>query len=109
MKVWLPPEVALSPNQAPEAVQEPAFVEDQVSVEDPPLATDAGFAASDTVSTGGGEGSTAELSALPPPQPERPRLVNRAANANNATFDTTTPRLLVKSVTAESHECTRRE
>ena len=104
---WLP-EVALAPDQPPEAVQEVAFVEDQLSIEDPPLATDAGFAASDTVGTGGGEGSTAELSTLSPPQPERPRLVNRAANANNATFDTTTPRLLVKPVTPESHECTRR-
>ena len=98
----------LAPDQPPEAVQAVAFVEDQVSVEDPPLATDAGFAASDTVCTGGGEGSTAELSALPPPQPESPRLVNRAANANNATFDKTTPRLLMKPVTPESHECTRR-
>ena len=49
---WLP-EVALAPDQPPEAVQEVALVEDQVSVEDPPLATDAGFAASDTVGTGG--------------------------------------------------------
>ena len=52
---WLP-EVALAPDQPPEAVQEVAFVEDQVSVEDPPLATDAGSAASDTVGTGGGGG-----------------------------------------------------
>jgi hypothetical protein len=69
---WLP-EVALAPDQPPEAVQEVALVEDQVSVEDPPLATDAGFAASDTVGTGGGEGSTAELSTLSPPQPANAR------------------------------------
>lgn len=48
---WLS-EVALAPDQLPEAVQEVAFVEDQVSVEDPPLVTDLGFAASDTVGSG---------------------------------------------------------
>ena len=53
---WLP-EVALLPDQAPAAVQEVAFVEDQVSVDDPPLMIDVGFAASDTVGTGGGGGS----------------------------------------------------
>jgi hypothetical protein len=62
---WLP-EVALAPDQVPEAVQEVASVEDQVSVDDPPLAIDVGFAASDTVGTGGGGG--AELSELPPLQ-----------------------------------------
>ena len=61
---WLP-EVALAPDQAPEAVQEVASVDDQVSVDDPPLAIDVGFAASDTVGTGWGGG--AELS-VPPPQ-----------------------------------------
>jgi hypothetical protein len=48
---WLP-EVAFVPDQSPEAVQEVAFVEDQVSVEAPPLATDVGFAVSETVGTG---------------------------------------------------------
>ncbi len=43
------PETALAPDHAPEAEQEVASVEDQTSVEDAPLATDAGFAASDTV------------------------------------------------------------
>ena len=71
LKVWLPPVVALSPNQAPEAVQELAFVEDQVSVEDPPFVTDAGLAASDTVGVGGGGGvsntvTVAVALALPP-------------------------------------------
>ena len=49
----LPPEGALVPDQPPEAVQAVVFVEDQVSVEDPPPTTDVGFAASDTVGTGG--------------------------------------------------------
>jgi hypothetical protein len=72
---WLP-EVALAPDQPPEAVQEVALVEDQVSVEDAPFATDVGFAASDTVGTGGGGGGGAELSK---PQAERPRPTNSAA------------------------------
>ena len=86
------PEGALAPDQPPEAVQSVAFVEDQASIEDPPLVTDVGFAASDTVGTGdgGGGGGGAELSS-PPPQAERPRLANRAANAKSGTFDTTTP------------------
>ena len=45
---WLP-EVALVPDQSPEAVHEVALVEDQVSVEDAPLVTDVGLAVSDTV------------------------------------------------------------
>jgi hypothetical protein len=48
------PEVALAPDQPPEAVQDAAFVEDQVSVEDAPVATNVGLAASDTVTDGGG-------------------------------------------------------
>ena len=48
---WLP-EVALAPDQAPEAVQDVALVEDQVSVEEPPLVTDVGFALIDTVGAG---------------------------------------------------------
>ena len=47
------------------------MVEDQVRVEDPPLTTDVGFAASDTVGTGGGGGvpdtvTVADALALPP-------------------------------------------
>jgi hypothetical protein len=48
------PETALLPDHAPEATQEVASVDDQVRVEDPPLVTIVGFAASDTVGTGGG-------------------------------------------------------
>jgi hypothetical protein len=67
---WLP-EIALLPDHAPEAAQEVTLVDDQVSVEDPPLATDVGFAASDTVGTGGGGGmpdtmTVTEALALPP-------------------------------------------
>ena len=71
---WLP-EIALLPDHAPEATQELALVEDQVSVEAPPLATEAGFAASDTVGAGGGGGvpdtvTVADALTLPP-RPEQ--------------------------------------
>ena len=92
---WLPPEVALSPDQAPEAAQELAFVEDQVSVEDAPFGTDGGFTASDAVGTGGGGGGGAEVPSPPPPPPQahRPRPANRAAKAQCVPFDKTTSRL----------------
>lgn len=48
------PETSLAPDHAPEATQESAWVDDQARVEVPPLATDVGFAASDTVGAGGG-------------------------------------------------------
>ena len=63
---WLPPEVPLVPDQPPEAVQELASVEDQVSIEDPPYATAVGFAASDTVGTGGNTVTVTVVLALPP-------------------------------------------
>ncbi len=55
---WLPDGI-MAPDHAPEAEQEVAFVEDQVSIEESPLATDVGFAVSDTVGAGG----------VPPPEP----------------------------------------
>jgi hypothetical protein len=65
------PLVALVPDHAPDAVQVSALVDDQVSVEDPPLATEVGFAASDTVGAGGGGGvpetaTVAEALVIPP-------------------------------------------
>jgi hypothetical protein len=39
----------MAPDHAPEAEQAVAFIEDQVSIEDPPLVTEVGFAASETV------------------------------------------------------------
>lgn len=65
------PEIALLPDHAPDAVQEAALVDDQVSVEDAPLATEVGFAVSETVGTGGGGGmpdtmTVTEVLALPP-------------------------------------------
>jgi hypothetical protein len=76
------PEFNLAPDQPPEAVQEVALVDDQVSVEDPQLAADLGFAASDTVGTGGGGGVPPwllwELS--PPPQAAIMRHRSRRPN-----------------------------
>ena len=57
------------PDHAPEARQEVASVDDQFSVDEPPLATDAGFADSDTAGAGGGvvvAATVAEVLALPP-------------------------------------------
>ena len=59
-------EAGLVPDQAPEAAQELAFVEDQVRVEASPIATDGGFAASDTVATGGNTVTVTDALALPP-------------------------------------------
>jgi hypothetical protein len=62
----LPESAVVLPDQTPEGVQESAFVEDQVGVEDPPLATDAGLAASDTVGAGGNTVTVTVALALPP-------------------------------------------
>ena len=59
------PEVALAPDQAPDAVQELASVDDQLSVEDLPVATEAGLATSETVGTGNAV-TVMEALALPP-------------------------------------------
>ena len=68
----LTPEVALAPNQAPEAVQEVALVEDQVSAEDSPYSTAVELAASETVGTGGNTG-TVTVALAPPPAPVQVR------------------------------------
>jgi hypothetical protein len=65
------PEVAFSPDQPPEAVQEVALVEDHVRVDTPPLAMEIGFAVIETVGAGGGGGVAVTLTwadalALPP-------------------------------------------
>jgi hypothetical protein len=73
---WLP-EVALLPDHEPEAVHEVALVDDQLRVEDAPLATEVGFAESDTVGTGGGGGMPETLTAVEalalPPEPVQVR------------------------------------
>jgi hypothetical protein len=62
---WLP-EVALLPDQAPDAVQELASVDDQLSVEELPLITEVGLAVSDTVGAAGVTATLADALALPP-------------------------------------------
>ena len=60
----------MAPDQPLDAVQDVAFVEDQVRFEAPPLVTDVGFAASDTVgAVDAADPGVAEL-AVPPPQAE---------------------------------------
>jgi hypothetical protein len=72
------PEVALVPDQPPEAVQDVASVEDHVSVDDAPLVTLFGFAASDTVGTAGGGGEPTTVTVVDalavPPDPVQERL-----------------------------------
>ena len=60
------PETALLPDHAPEAVQELASVDDQVSIEESPLATEPGFAVSDTVGARGVTVTVADAFAVPP-------------------------------------------
>lgn len=67
------PDVALSPDQAPEAAHELALVDDQVSVDMPPLVTAVGLALSDTVGdAGGGDPTTTTVTdcVAVPPLPE---------------------------------------
>jgi hypothetical protein len=75
------PEIALAPDQAPEAEQELAFAADQVSVEDPPLATDVGLAARDTVGAGGGGVAAPDSGVFAPPHAASARE-SRGARSN---------------------------
>ena len=59
------PEVALAPDQAPEAEQEVALVDDQVSVESEPTTTEVGLAEKFTV----GAGTVGVVGVEPPPPP----------------------------------------
>ena len=64
------PEVAFAPDQPPEAVQDVAFVEDHVRVDDPPLVTERGLAARETV----GPTVTVADALCVPPAPVQERL-----------------------------------
>jgi hypothetical protein len=65
------PDIALEPDQPPDAEHEVAFVDDQVMVDVPPASTKPGEAPTLTVGAGveGGDGA-AFPSDPPPPQPE---------------------------------------
>jgi len=67
------------------------LVEDQVSVEEAPLATDAGFAASDTVGTGGGGGGGLPVAALS-------AVFTPPHAANPKTRRVTSSKVLVRSI-----------
>jgi hypothetical protein len=63
------PDVTLTPDQAPDAVQLEALLEDQVSRVEPPAATVVGAALSETVGAGGGGAFTLTVTdrvVLPP-------------------------------------------
>jgi len=62
------PEVALAPDQAPDAEQEVAFVDDQVSVESEPIITEVGSAEKLTL----GAGTVGVVGVEPPPPPPPP-------------------------------------
>jgi len=75
------PESALLPDQAPEATQEVASLDDQVSVDALPLATEGGFADSDTVGSGGAGTGEEESPPLPPHPMTRNDIAVTAATA----------------------------
>jgi len=68
------PEVALVPDQPPEAMHDVALVEDQVRVADPPLLTDSGLAVRDTVGAGVAVTVTVADAFCVPPAPVQDRL-----------------------------------
>ena len=71
------PEVALAPDQAPDAEQEVALVDDQVNVESEPTTTEVGLAEKFTVGAGtGGVG----VEPPPPPPPPHEDMRSKAKN-----------------------------
>tara|TARA_B100001057_G_C22314515_1_gene743364 strand:+ start:155 stop:550 length:396 start_codon:yes stop_codon:yes gene_type:complete len=68
------PEVALAPDQAPDAEQEVALVDDQVSVESEPTTTEVGLAEKLTV----GAGTLGVVGVEPPPPPPPPHEDTRS-------------------------------
>jgi len=82
--VWLP-DVALSPDQVPVALQIEALLEDQVSSVEPLSATVLGAALRETVGAGGDPGGSALVTPplsgpAPPPQAASPSTYS---NTNN--------------------------
>ena len=69
------PDVALEPDQAPEAEQEDALVDDQVNVESEPMRTEVGFAEKLIV----GAGVVGVGGSLPPPPPPPPQATKKQA------------------------------
>ena len=71
------PEVALVPDQAPDAEQEVAFDDDQVSVESEPTTTEVGLAEKLTLGAG-----TVGVGVEPPPPPPPPHEDKRSKAKN---------------------------
>ena len=82
------PEVALTPDQAPEALQESASVDDQVSVAVAPLAIDPGLAASDTVGWMAPPVVESELEVAETPTglPTQPATATASTGTSNSVF-----------------------
>ena len=76
------PEVALAPDHAPVAAQEAALVEDQVRFEAPPLVTDVGLAASDTVGVVDAGDVPPWLLATSPPPPQAASMRHESRRAS---------------------------
>ena len=72
------PEVALAPDQAPDAEQEVAFVDDQVSVESEPIITEVGSA--EKLTLGAGTDGFVGVEPPPPPPPHED-IRSKATNA----------------------------
>ena len=72
------PEVALAPDQAPEAEQEVALVDDQVSVESEPISTEVGSA--EKLTLGAGTVGVVGVEPPPPPPPPHEDIRSKAKN-----------------------------
>jgi len=79
---WLP-EGITGPDHAPEAEQEVTSVEDQVSIEEPPLMTDVGFAASNTVGAGGGVPSPGSVNVTGSPAPPQAAIARASRGTSS--------------------------
>ena len=69
------PDVALAPDQAPDAEQEDALVDDQVNVESEPTRTEVGLAEKLTV--GAGTLGVVGVESPPPPPPPQEAIIIR--------------------------------
>tara|TARA_B100001939_G_C16870016_1_gene585952 strand:- start:100 stop:465 length:366 start_codon:yes stop_codon:yes gene_type:complete len=69
------PDVALAPDQAPDAEQEVALVDDQVSVESEPISTEVGSA--EKLILGAGTVGVVGVEPPPPPPPPHEEMTNK--------------------------------
>ena len=72
------PDVALAPDQAPDAEQEVALVDDQVNVESEPISTEVGSA--EKLTLGAGTDGVTGVEPPPPPPPPHEDIRSKAKN-----------------------------